>query len=183
MKIEADIATVHSYYHLLHLLTHNCPSLVQRHRPHALLPPTTLRKKPSPPPHTLHTMDTLPDHPPPGGFIPPTLPSPPPSSITSPSQNPSTLPQPRAHPLKPGSAKESSFISFVDQGILNVTRRYAKRFSAQLEDRPGEKRADADAAGRGYEDFGEVARELEELVDVVWVSGTRTFLCSYSCSL
>lgn len=62
----------------------------------------------------------------------------------------------------------------MDQGILNVARRYAKRFSAQLEDGPVEEGVDADAAGRGYEEFGDVARDVEELVDVVWVSGTRT---------
>lgn len=125
---------------------------------------------------TLYTMNAL-SNPPPGGFIPTTLPSPPPSTITSPRQNPSTLlPHPRAHPLKSGSAKESGLISFVDQGILNVARRYAKRFSARLEDGPVEPGVDADAAaGLGYEEFGEVARDLEELVDVVWVSGTRTF--------
>lgn len=27
--------------------------------------------------------------------------------------------------------------------------------------------------GSGYEDFGEVARNIERVVDVVWVSGTR----------
>jgi len=102
-----------------------------------------------------------------GGFLPPTLPSPPSSSVTSLSQ---TLPHPRAHPLKSGSAKESSFINYVDQGILNVTRRYAKKFSARLEDHPG---GESERTGRGYEDFGEVARDLEALVDVVWVSGTR----------
>lgn len=28
--------------------------------------------------------------------------------------------------------------------------------------------------GRGYESYGELARDLEEVIDVVWVSGTRT---------
>lgn len=139
--------------------------------------PTALPTEPSPLSHALITMAARPDHQP-GGFISPPLPSPPPSSITSPRQTPSTLPHPRAHPLKSGSAKESALINFVDQRILHVTRRYAKRFSAQLDnddDGPGAERAHApDAAGRGYEDFSEVAQDLAELVDVVWVSGTRT---------
>lgn len=70
----------------------------------------------------------------------------------------------------------------MDQGLLDVARRYAKRFSAHLDDRPGDDRADADAdedaAGRGYEDLGEVVRDLVALVDVVWVSGTRRFFVS-----
>ncbi|KAI9872079.1 MAG: hypothetical protein M1830_002088 [Pleopsidium flavum] len=112
-----------------------------------------------------------------GGFLPPTLPSPPSSSITSLSQ---TLPHPRAHPLKSGSAKESSFINYVDQGILNVTRRYAKKFSAGLDNTPGD---GDDEAGRGYENFGEVARDLEALVDVVWVSGTPSLQIPYLLTL
>ena len=28
--------------------------------------------------------------------------------------------------------------------------------------------------GKGYEGFGEVAKDLERVVDIVWVSGTRT---------
>lgn len=107
-----------------------------------------------------------PDH---GGFLQPTLPSPPASSITSPSAGNTTLPQPRFSPLKPGSAKESSFIDYVDRKLLGISRRYEKRFNADFEDD-----ATSGIEGRGYESYGELARDLEGVIDVVWVSGTRT---------
>lgn len=105
----------------------------------------------------------------PGGFLQPILPSPPSSTVGSPSTN-SILPHPRSNPLKPGSAKESSFIDYVDQKLLGISRRYEKRFNANLEDE-----SSSDLEGRGYEEFGGVAKDLEALADVIWVSGTRWF--------
>jgi hypothetical protein len=78
-----------------------------------------------------------------------------------------TLPISREHPLKSGGAKESTFIRFVDQGILKIQRRYAKRGSEEADE--GEKK---DA--RGYETFTELAKDVERLIDLIWVSGTRT---------
>lgn len=101
----------------------------------------------------------------PGGFLPPVLPS----TVSSPSTT-TLLPHPRSNPLKPGSAKETNFIDYVDQKLLGISRRYEKRFNANLEDEPS-----SDLEGRGYEDFGEVARDLEALADVIWISGTRWF--------
>lgn len=80
----------------------------------------------------------------------------------------SILPTQRASPLKPGSSKESGFIEYVDRKLLNISRRYEKRFDAQLE-------FSSDIGGRGYERFVEVAKDLSAIVDVVWVSGTRKF--------
>lgn len=105
----------------------------------------------------------------PGGFLQPVLSSPPSTTGGSPSTN-SVLPHPRSSPLKPGSAKESSFINHVDAKLLSISRRYEKRFNAKWEDEPS-----SDLEGRGYEDFGGVARDLEALADVIWVSGTRWF--------
>ena len=113
-------------------------------------------------------MASIPSSPDPGGFLLPTLPSPPASSTTTASVSASSLPQPRARPLKPGSSKESSFIDYVDKKLLQISRRYEKRFNADMED----SRTPKDE-GSGYEDFGEVARNIERVVDVVWVSGTR----------
>ncbi len=104
----------------------------------------------------------------PGGFLHPSLPSPPSSSITSPLNPVTVLPQPRHTPLKPGSVKESTFIDYVDQRLLAISRRYEKRFSVGLK---GDDVLDPN--GRGYESFAEVARDLELVQDVVWVSGTR----------
>ena len=58
-----------------------------------------------------------------GGFIPY---SPPPSSLAS-SNASQALPYPRSTPLKAGGTKESSFIRHVDQQILHIQRRFAKR--------------------------------------------------------
>ncbi len=107
----------------------------------------------------------------PGGFLQPVLPSPPNSSVTSPSNSTTALPQPRHSPLKPGSAKESTFIDYVDRKFLAISRRYEKRFNIGLE-RSGV----SDPEGRGYESFAETAKDLELVQDVVWVSGTRTIV-------
>ena len=104
----------------------------------------------------------------PGGFLQPTLPSPPSSSINSPPAGNTILPQPRSTPLRPGGAKESSFIDYVDRKLLGISRRYEKRFNAEFEDE-----ATSGIQGRGYESYGELARDLEGVIDVVWVSGTR----------
>ncbi|KAI9848297.1 MAG: hypothetical protein M1837_000561 [Sclerophora amabilis] len=109
-----------------------------------------------------------------GGFIHPAIPSPPASSVTSPSLTASALPHPRAQPLKAGSAKETSFIQYVDRGILDVTRRYAKKFSGEESESGGV---------RGYERFGEVAGDVDRLVDLVWVSGTPSLQTPYLLSL
>ncbi len=109
----------------------------------------------------------------PGGFLHSSLLSPPPSSTTSTCR--SILPAPRSHPLRSGSAKESTFINHVDQGIMQVTRKYATKFSGTgsgAVDHPGPVSYDT-TQDRGYESFGEVARDIERLLEVVWVSGTR----------
>ncbi|KAI9797190.1 MAG: Ribosomal RNA-processing protein 7 [Piccolia ochrophora] len=111
-----------------------------------------------------------------GGFLSPTIPSPPPSSITSTSLAPSTLPRPRHQPLKPGSPKETTFIQHVDHGILQITRKYAKKFS-------GDGEGEAEAEVRGYESLKEVGRDMERLVNVVWVSGTPSLQTPYLLSL
>lgn len=105
----------------------------------------------------------------PGGFLQPILPSPPSSSVSSPSAN-SILPQPRSKPLKPGGSKESSFVDYVDHKLLGISRRYEKRSNLNLEDEMS-----SDLDGRGYEEFDEVAKDLETLADAIWVSGTRRF--------
>ena len=103
-----------------------------------------------------------------GGFLPEEH-----SSFSSPpfvaSSNAAThLPRSRSVPLKPGSSKESSFILYVDQKILEISRRYEKRFNVAFEGEPALHTDDL-----GYASFDQVARDLENVVDVVWVSGTR----------
>lgn len=74
--------------------------------------------------------------------------------------------------------KETTVINHLDKSILAVNRRHAKKFSSAYEG------ADAQGQGqgqqgqgseRGYESFKELVRDVEGLVDVIWVSGTRMF--------
>lgn len=99
-----------------------------------------------------------------GGFLHPSLPSPSPSNFSS-SSTASNLPHPRANPLRPGSAKEDAARRYVEARLLNVSRRYAKKFQ------PMEEGDDV----TGYVSMSEVAKDLGDIVDVVWLSGTRTF--------
>ena len=102
-----------------------------------------------------------------GGFVEPVqgLPSPSPSTLSN-STISSILPVARAHPLKPGSSKETIFRNYVDARMRMISRRFAKRFGGE------EQNADVGNA-KGYADFAEVARDMEALVDTIWVSGTR----------
>jgi Subunit 11 of the general transcription factor TFIIH len=75
-----------------------------------------------------------------------------------------SLPEPRHRPLRAGSQKEVAFINYVDSNILQVNRRYAKKFSSDKDE--------TDDEARGYEDFEEVVEDLEHVLDTVWVSGT-----------
>jgi hypothetical protein len=81
-------------------------------------------------------------------------------------------------------------INHVDKSILAINRRHAKKFSSAFEQPPsgaqsgglphgsdGRREADLETEKeRGYENFKEVARDVESLVDVLWVSGTRAFI-------
>jgi hypothetical protein len=58
-------------------------------------------------------------------------------------------------------------IRVVDQSLLNIQRRYAKR-----EEEVRGTETDPDAMG--YRSFSEAALDIEKLVDLVWISGTRT---------
>ncbi|PSK53832.1 hypothetical protein B9Z65_7638 [Elsinoe australis] len=130
-----------------------------------------------------------------GGFLPY---SPPPSSVAS-SRTPSALPLPRSSPLKPGGSKESNFIRHVDQQILHIQRRFAKRDAGQGNGVP-----EIDEQGRsvdvesslqkldnserwhdvaGYKNFAEAARDVEGLMGVIWVSGTPSLQIPYLISL
>jgi hypothetical protein len=111
-----------------------------------------------------------------GGFLPDSMLSPPQSSVASVSTVTATLPHPRAHPLKPGGTKESTFIRFIDQGILRMERRYAKRGTEMADKKE-------DESTRGYEGFQEVVKDLENLFELIWVSGTPSLQVPYLLTL
>jgi Subunit 11 of the general transcription factor TFIIH len=76
------------------------------------------------------------------------------------------LPHPRRHSLKSGGTKESNLIRFVDQEIYKIQRRYANRNTKELG-------IEGEGAAHGYESFVEVEKDMERLVDLIWISGTR----------
>ena len=82
------------------------------------------------------------------------------------------LPTTRVHQLKPGSQKEISLINYLDDQILQINRRYAKKFS--------EAGSGSDA---GYKNFDEVVYDVNPLFDVVWTSGTRKCWPWFDCYL
>ncbi|KAH7313797.1 hypothetical protein B0I35DRAFT_480455 [Stachybotrys elegans] len=97
-----------------------------------------------------------------GGFLPATgLPSPAPSSASS-RQPTSTLPHPRGRSLQPGSNKEDLVRRYVEERLLHASRRYVKKFGNP---EPGDEVV-------GYKTFGEVCRDLDGIVNVLWLSGT-----------
>lgn len=103
-----------------------------------------------------------------GGFLPQESSSFSSSPFVASSNVTTHLPRSRSIPLKPGSSKESSFILYVDQKLLEISRRYEKRFNVGFKDETALTIEDL-----GYESFDQIARDLENVVDVVWVSGTR----------
>lgn len=97
-----------------------------------------------------------------GGFIPPSgLLSPTPSTASS--RIAAGLPHPRAHALHPGSSKEDMVRRYVEDGLLNTSRRYVKKFGEP----------DPDDTVVGFNNFAEVCRELDGIINVLWLSGTR----------
>ncbi|OOF91029.1 hypothetical protein ASPCADRAFT_19960, partial [Aspergillus carbonarius ITEM 5010] len=99
------------------------------------------------------------------------------TTTTTTSTASSLLPQPRSHPLRPGSAKEATVINYIDTTLLRIARRHAKKFSGAFAN------PSLPESERGYESFQEIARDLEAVVDVLWVSGTPSLQIPYLISL
>jgi hypothetical protein len=70
--------------------------------------------------------------------------------------------------LQPGGTKESELIRYLDHGVnqiqKHVDNRATNRKTSALQDQK-----------EGYRTFWEVAKDLDGLVDVVWVSGSRMY--------
>ena len=117
-----------------------------------------------------------------GGFI---L-SPAPSSVSTTSTNArASLPHPRGTPLKAGGNKESALIRYVDQRLLHIQRCFAKRTSPTGNGLSDVDREKADTWGdvKGYSSMRDACRDIEELVGVVWVSGTPSLQVPYLINL
>ncbi|RVX66296.1 hypothetical protein B0A52_09727 [Exophiala mesophila] len=99
-----------------------------------------------------------------GGLLsPPVSASSPALSAASVPQRNTRLPIPRVHPLRPGSAKEIALINYLDDKILRITRRYAKKFSNENQDMDNTP---------GYTTYDQFVSDVDPLVDIVWISGT-----------
>ncbi|KNG51971.1 hypothetical protein TW65_00986 [Stemphylium lycopersici] len=100
----------------------------------------------------------------------------PPASSAAPSQHASPLPQPRKHPLKPGGPRESDLIRYLDHGVNRIQKRVDNRMTnRKLQPVPGEE--------EGYKAYWEVAKDLDGLVDVVWVSASPNLQIPYLLNL
>jgi len=135
-----------------------------------------------------------------GGFLQPLpasgLLSPPASSIAS-STASSTLPSPRRSPLRAGSTKEMAFRNYVDKHVNQIQRKYAMKFSGEDDNAddmgggiaglglPAVRHVGGAAHGAelGYDTFREVAKDIEKVVEVVWVSGTPGLQTPYLLTL
>ncbi|PNY25370.1 Uncharacterized protein TCAP_04688 [Tolypocladium capitatum] len=95
------------------------------------------------------------------GFFPGAgLPSPAPSASSA--HSISGLPHPRQRSLRPGSNKESIVRRYAEERLLNTSRRYVKKFG----------NPDPADTVVGFRNFGQVCRELDGIVNVLWLSGT-----------
>lgn len=102
-----------------------------------------------------------PQTPGPGGFLQETLPSPAPSSTST--LPVSGLPHPRAHPLRSGSVKEDKIRRYVEDRVMYINRRYVKKFGLR---EPGDEVV-------GYKSMSELCKDVEALINILWLSGTR----------
>lgn len=107
-----------------------------------------------------------------GGFLHPSILSPPPSSTATSSISSNILPRPRNRPLKSASAKETAFINYVDHGVQQVTKQFAMKHG-------NEEDGSKENIG-GYGGFNKAARDIERLIEVVWVSGTRELFSQFT---
>lgn len=103
-----------------------------------------------------------------GGFIATTgLLSPAPSVA---SNTISVLPQPRQTSLKSGGAKETTLLNLLEGRLREISARFERRFH----------RGDSSTAisASGYGNATDIANDLDRIVDIIWVSGTRKPNCS-----
>ncbi|KAI0376184.1 hypothetical protein F5Y04DRAFT_215677 [Hypomontagnella monticulosa] len=108
--------------------------------------------------------------PPGGGFLHNTstsLPSPAPSTASN--QAAARLPHPRSKPLVRGSRKEDYARNYVSERLMHISRRYVKKHGIP----------DPADEVTGYENMDQVCKDLEQVVDVLWFSGTPSLQIPY----
>jgi hypothetical protein len=98
----------------------------------------------------------------------------------------SLLPPPRQHPLKPGSNRENVVRTFIEDKLLEIQRRYAKRYidtddndnndhdpDNTMDTGPSMTTPTERKAVRGYFKMEELVVDVEKDVEVIWLSGSR----------
>jgi hypothetical protein len=91
------------------------------------------------------------------------------ATVTATTRPGSALPHPRGKSLKPGSSKEDLVRRYVEEKLMHTSRRYVKKFGQAG---PGD-----DVVG--YKSFSEVCKDLDSVVNVLWLSGTREYTCQF----
>ncbi|KAK6345005.1 hypothetical protein TWF718_006947 [Orbilia javanica] len=124
----------------------------------------------------------------PGGFIPSTtyLPSPAPSNYSSTaSRSSNVLPSQRSTPLKPGSKRESALRNYLDDALLQISRKFTKKFPTEEEKSEVAKaKSEMSVTGGkepilGYSDVEPLIEDLEKLIELLWFSRTVSLQIPY----
>ncbi|KAL2022252.1 hypothetical protein VTK56DRAFT_5862 [Thermocarpiscus australiensis] len=111
-----------------------------------------------------------------GGFLAHSLPSPAPSTTST--RSFSGLPHPRSHALRPGSAKEDKVRHFVSDRLAHISRRFIKKSDiAPPESEEVEEEEVAEV--EGYKSMGELCKDLESVINMVWLTGTPSLQIPY----
>ncbi|KAI1104352.1 hypothetical protein F4804DRAFT_332366 [Jackrogersella minutella] len=72
------------------------------------------------------------------------------------------LPQMRTKPIPRGSRKEDSARTIIEEQLIHIARRYVKKFGIP----------DPKDELTGYESFEELCEDFENLIDLIWSTGT-----------
>lgn len=114
----------------------------------------------------------------------PTMLSPAPTmSVSGSSVVHSELPSPRRTPLRSGSKKETALINYLDHGIAQINRRFAYKDTSTSHESQIDDGVVGSSAIKGYRGFKDASRDIERLLDVVWVSGTPSLQIPHLLSL
>lgn len=79
------------------------------------------------------------------------------------------LPHPRSQPLRPGSAKEDLVRRYVSERLLQISRRFVKKYGI----------AEPTDVIIGYASMGELCRDVDALLNNLWKSGTPSLQVQY----
>ncbi|KAF1955299.1 hypothetical protein CC80DRAFT_363471, partial [Byssothecium circinans] len=103
----------------------------------------------------------------------------PPASSIAPSTHPNPLPQPRKNPLRPGGPRESELITYLDRNLDNIRYKRARTEDPPPSQATSEEKDATREEEKGYTTFTTFAKDLENVVDIIWVSGSPNLQIPY----